>query len=190
MRRVLSGLMAVLGVWLVVSPWICNNGFTYAQWGNIILGIIILVLGIVGASRKTPYFAPGDYVTLICGTVLVILGVVALILGNADACTGASAIAAGVLVVVASMITCHLKEPAHTKVYSLQGQLLVEIKQVIADKHGIGGKAILMGAMPQTVYFTPGEIQHLLGQISASVLLAIVKEIFFPTKPTENAKKF
>jgi hypothetical protein len=46
----LSWLSALLGLWLIVSPFILGfTGLTTAFWNNIILGIIVAVLGVWNA---------------------------------------------------------------------------------------------------------------------------------------------
>jgi hypothetical protein len=46
----LSWLSALLGLWLIVSPFVLGyTGLTAAFWNNIILGIIVTVLGVWNA---------------------------------------------------------------------------------------------------------------------------------------------
>ena len=48
--RLLSGAMAVLGIWVLVTPWITN--FVTVPWVSIVCGALILFLaGIVALTR-------------------------------------------------------------------------------------------------------------------------------------------
>lgn len=189
MRQILSGLVAILGVWLIAAPWIMRTGLEFGQIASMAAGAIFLILGIVGCTRKTAYFGAGDWLTLVCGVAIFIIGIVAF---EADPCTRASEIVCGLIIVIVSWMGVHFpKTQRNSKVYSIEGQLLVEVKKVVADKHGIGAKAILMGAMPKTVYFHPGELYVLLGQVPAGTVFAIIKELFMssPSQASSDSKK-
>jgi hypothetical protein len=47
MKRLLSGAMAVLGIWVLVTPWITD--FTTVNWASWVCGAIILILAGWGA---------------------------------------------------------------------------------------------------------------------------------------------
>lgn len=194
MRQCLSGVVAVLGVWLVIAPWILHTGIGFGQIASIVAGVIFLVLGIVGAKRKEAYFGGGDWAALVIAVIAFVIGIVAF---SADPCTRASMIVCGLLVATVSWLGLHLpKKPRPTKVRSQTGQELVEFKKMVADDKGIGGKVILMGAMRQTVYFQPGELFVLLSQVTPDVVAAVLKELFLtppgiadPKDPKEDKKK-
>lgn len=187
MRQILSGAIAVLGVWLAVSPWIVNNGLAWGQISAMVAGVIFLILGIVGIARKKVYFGGGDWCTLIVAIAIFIIGIAAF---SADGCTRASAIVVGLVVALLAWLGVHLpKEPRNTIVVSKDGQELVEIQKMVADKHGVGGKSLLMGAMRQTVYFEPGELYVLLGQLTPAVIVAVLKEIFLSSPNISDPKK-
>jgi hypothetical protein len=69
-----------------------------------------------------------------------------------------------------------------TKMYSIEGQLMIEMKEMIADERGIGIKATLMGAMPATIYVRPAELWNLLSQVTPHVLVSIVNLLAVPPK--------
>lgn len=55
-----SWLNALIGAWLIISPWVYGYSGEAWRWNTIVVGIIILVLGIWSAlasvtSRRVPY---------------------------------------------------------------------------------------------------------------------------------------
>jgi len=54
----LSGITALFGIWMIISPWVLNfSGNRAATWSAVISGIVVLVLGAIrfftGLSRRT-----------------------------------------------------------------------------------------------------------------------------------------
>ena len=58
MRDWLSWVFVVLGIWLIISPWVVGfSGEVGATWNAIIVGIIVAALGLYsyfGLARETP----------------------------------------------------------------------------------------------------------------------------------------
>ncbi len=51
--RTLDWINAVLGLWLLISPFVLGSSFILAAlWTNVILGVVALVLGVVSALRE------------------------------------------------------------------------------------------------------------------------------------------
>jgi hypothetical protein len=40
----------ILGIWLIISPFVLAYATTIAVWNNVILGIIILIVGVTNAA--------------------------------------------------------------------------------------------------------------------------------------------
>jgi len=103
-----------------------------------------------------------------------------------------SLVIAAVLAFGLIWLAVHLPGFTKTKMYSIEGQLMIELKEVIADERGVGIKATLMGAMPATIYVRPSEVWNLLSQVPTHVVMAIVKLILVPPekpKATTTEKK-
>lgn len=53
-----SWLNALIGVWLIISPWVYGYAGTGFEWNTIIVGIIMIILGVWSAiatqSAETP----------------------------------------------------------------------------------------------------------------------------------------
>jgi hypothetical protein len=47
-----SWINALLGIWLIISPWVYRYAGTGQETNTIVLGIIVLVLGLWGASAS------------------------------------------------------------------------------------------------------------------------------------------
>ncbi len=57
--RTLDWINAVLGLWLLISPFVLGSSVVLAAlWSDVILGIIALVLGVVAALRESRVVTP------------------------------------------------------------------------------------------------------------------------------------
>jgi len=83
-------------------------------------------------------------------------------------------------------VGANLPKFTKTKMYSIENQLMIEMKEMLADERGIGIKATLMGAMPATIYVRPRELWNLLSQVPPHVLTAIVKLLASPPKDPQD----
>jgi hypothetical protein len=173
---------------LIVPLATLREGFGFAQIGALAIGAICLICGGVGITRKNNVFKVADGLTLFCGVSGVIVGAFALVM-MVSAGIGVSLIVAGLLLGGLSWIAWHLPTFTQTKMYSIENQLMIEMKEMIADERGIGIKATLMGAMPATIYVRPNELWNLLSQVSPNVLLAIAKLLVFVPKPPDKEGK-
>lgn len=68
--RTLSGLNFILGVWLVISPYILNYNGSAAKWNQTIFGIVILVLA--AARYLAPRFEMASWITGLSGLWMII----------------------------------------------------------------------------------------------------------------------
>jgi hypothetical protein len=58
----LSGIVAVIGVWMIISPWVVTVGHTATRgliWNNVVIGAVccllgVAALGVVRQSARTP----------------------------------------------------------------------------------------------------------------------------------------
>ena len=48
-----SWVNAILGIWLIISPWIYGFAGTGQQWNSIIVGIVVLIIGFWGGAEHT-----------------------------------------------------------------------------------------------------------------------------------------
>ncbi len=57
--RTLDWINAVLGLWLLISPFVLGSSVIMAAlWSDVILGIIALILGVVAALRESRVVTP------------------------------------------------------------------------------------------------------------------------------------
>ena len=182
MGTILSGLMAAIGVWMVVTPWTdWYSSVGSTRYLAVALGVLILILATVQLLRRAPgRIITVDWMTLAVGAVLLITGI---FLPDRGAGARASEVICGLLVVGIAWLAVHLPRTRTTaKMISIEGQVLLEMKEVIADKRGIGMKGKLMGAMPATIYLRPDEIWNVIGMIPASVVFAVLRELALPRR--------
>ena len=188
MGKILSGLMAAIGVWLVVTPW--TDWYTSvgsSRYLTVALGGLVLILAVVQLLRRAPgRIVTVDWVTLVAGAVLLISGI---FLPDRAGGIRASEIICGLLLVGTSWLAVHLPKATTTaKMISIEGQVMLEMKELIVDKRGIGMKGKLMGAMPATIYLKPDEIWNLIGMIPAGVVFAVLREVAFPRRRPPASK--
>ena len=48
----LSGLIALVGVWLVAAPWVLGYPAREPRWNDVIVGVIVLVLAVGSAAAR------------------------------------------------------------------------------------------------------------------------------------------
>jgi hypothetical protein len=48
-----SWLNALLGIWLIISPWVYGFAGTGQEWNSIVVGIIVLIFGFWGGTEHT-----------------------------------------------------------------------------------------------------------------------------------------
>lgn len=67
-----SGLNLLLGVWLIIAPWVLNySAVDGAVWNQVTIGVVVAVLAV--ARVAAPYrFAPLSWVNAVLGGWLVI----------------------------------------------------------------------------------------------------------------------
>lgn len=181
MGQILSGVMTVIGIWLVATPWTgWYAGSSGARYLDVVLGVLIVILGLVHLLRKAPGRIAGvDWVALVAGIVLLVGGI---FLPDRGGAVRANEIICGLLVIGISWVAVHLPASTVTKMVSIEGQVLLEMTDMLADKRGIGMKGKLMGAMPATIYIKPNELWNLLGMVPARVVFAAVREVLLPRR--------
>ncbi len=186
MSKILSGLMAAVGLWLVITPW---TGW-YSTVGStryltVALGAVVLILAVVQFLRRTPgRIVALDWVTLAVGAIVFITGI---FLPNRGGGLRTSEIICGLLILLISWLAVHIPQTiTPAKMVSIEGQVLLEMKEVLTDKRGIGVKGKLMGAMPATIYLKPGELWNVLGMVPANVVFAVLREVMLPRRTPQS----
>jgi len=46
-------LNSILGIWLIIAPFVLVFGMAIEGWNSVIMGIIVAILGLLGVSTKT-----------------------------------------------------------------------------------------------------------------------------------------
>lgn len=55
--RTLSGINFILGIWLIISPWIFSYSTSQARWMSFVFGIVVLILGAIRYIAPTQSWA-------------------------------------------------------------------------------------------------------------------------------------
>lgn len=56
-------IQLVIGVWLIVSPWLLGfSSITVMKWGNMIAGLILVLINVWVIFGKTPVSSSGEEV--------------------------------------------------------------------------------------------------------------------------------
>jgi hypothetical protein len=65
-----SWINVILGIWLIISPWIVGYAMHGTpMWNNIVLGVLVLILGLVASSSR---FAAPSWWNVVFGIWLII----------------------------------------------------------------------------------------------------------------------
>jgi hypothetical protein len=59
-----SWVNALIGIWLIISPWVYGTAGQTWMWNTIVVGIIVLVLGLWGAMAGTTHDHPPTSTTI------------------------------------------------------------------------------------------------------------------------------
>lgn len=72
--KILSWLVALVGLWTIVSPYILDySALTVATWHAYIVGIVLIILGVVTAVwENVKYDRTLDWITAVLGLWLVV----------------------------------------------------------------------------------------------------------------------
>ncbi len=61
--KILNWISVLVGIWLIISPWVLNfQGMPNATWNSVIFGIIVGIIGLIqslgGSSGKKEESSP------------------------------------------------------------------------------------------------------------------------------------
>lgn len=162
MSKAINIMLAVLGAWLIVSPFLL--GYVVPRLlVTAVLGCAALLLAVI-AARQEPSKKAADYVLIGLGVCLVVWGIVSLF-GNLGA-AGVNEIVVGVLVAaLAFAATCFAVPYEGASFYDRGGAPMVDVKSLRLKDDTILMKAMLLQSMPSTVYVRPDEVWKVLTMI-------------------------
>lgn len=172
MTKAMNSLLAVFGIWLVISPFLLSYAAP-GLWVGAALGLIVLVLSIVVVRREScPRCV--DYVLAVLGVCLVAWGVVGLFANLGGA--GANEIIVGALIaIIAFVATCFSVPYKGASFYDRGGAPMVDVKSLRLKDDTILMKAMLLQSMPSMVYVRPDEVWKVLTMIPFDLIKGLPK---------------
>lgn len=161
MAAILNSLVAVLGAWLIITP------YPFGTRGVALIiamaaGAAILLLGVLAFKQKDN--KPGmDYAAAVVGIALAIWGIVGAVM---DLGSGANEVLVGLiaagLALVATRFTTTYKTASF---YDRGGAPMVDVQSLRYKDGDILMKALLLQSMPSTVYVKPDEVWKVLTMV-------------------------
>jgi len=175
MTKLLNSILIVLSAWLIVSPLI----FGYEMIGlisHVAVGVLLLVVALVAATRKKEYKPAINYLSLLLGILCVVGGIITLVMGMGF---GVNAIISGLLIAaISSVATRFTKVYKGASFYDRGGAPMLDLESLRVKDGNILMKALLLQSMPSTVYVKPEEVWKILTMIPPEFLFAMPKYLY------------
>lgn len=176
MKVAISAFEAILGAWLIVTPWL----FGYATLANklvdVCLGAVALIVALVYFSKNKnekpldEKMAGAHKVIVAIGVILVVEGIVGLAAFGYTAGAGANEIVVGI---VLAAIACFANQLLASKKVVMSGEdggELVTITKLDYKNGILVMKAKAFGTMPMVVHVEPKQLWLLIGFLSYGVV--------------------
>jgi hypothetical protein len=181
MGQILSGLTALAGLAAGVAPltgWYGAVGPT--RYVDVAIGLLVLAAGLVHVARRAATrLRAADWAALALALALVAAGCA---LPSRSGGIRAFEVGCGLVAGIGAWLALRLPEANSAKVFSIEGKTMMEITELLADKHGIGMKGKLLGAMPATMYIRPEQLWNMLAMARPRLVLAVVAALFGPRR--------
>ena len=189
MSLLLSGILLLPGLWLIIAPWVGWYSDALPQYFDTSIGLIILAFALVQISRgeQKPRVKPIDIVSFFLGVALVLAGI--FWTGRYGVVIRVGEILCGLLIILPSWIAWHLPPPSTAKMFSREGQPMLEVQSLTFDQKGLGIKGKLMGTMPSTIYLRPEELWKLLALVPIQIVWQVLRILLIPESGKESVAK-
>jgi hypothetical protein len=79
-----STINLLLGVWLIIAPWVLPMATSAAVWNNVLFGALIVLLAATRLSRPAPATKAASWVNLVIGAWLIVAPFVLLYVSNLE----------------------------------------------------------------------------------------------------------
>ena len=169
MLLVFGGLSAVLGAWLIISPFI----FGYTTFGivsSMCIGVVVAILGCLMTKRRSMSLLAK--INVVLGVVSIVSGIASLVICG----KGANLIVCGILVACVNVVALpFMIETKQANFENKTGSNLAKVTSVKVKGDHVLAKAVLLGSMPETIYVRPEELIKMLVLMDDNVIKGIVK---------------
>lgn len=186
MKKLFAWIAIILGIWLVISPWLLGYMENLAQWHDSVVGLIITGLGLAFIlSKANPTSNWSHVVNSILGLWLFVSGI--LVFGQTSTATRWNEIFVGILVALFSAIATQVIEGKKAFIYTKEGTVLVEMSRMSYKDGIIVMKGKAFGSMPQTMHVRPEEIWTMLGLAPFEIIYRLPKMLYIGWKRSKEA---
>ena len=186
MKKLFAWIAIILGIWLLVSPWLLNymNGIT--QWHDSLVGLVIISLSLAFIlSKANPTLNWPHLMNIIIGLWLCVSGI--LMFGQTSITARWNEIVVGLLIALFSAVATQVIEGKKAFVYTKEGGVLVEMTKMTYKDGIIVMKGKAFGAMPQVMHVRPDEIWNVLGLVPFEVIIHLPKLLYLGWKMSKEA---
>ncbi|MGS0763426.1 SPW repeat protein [Syntrophomonas curvata] len=185
MKKFFAWIAILLGIWLVITPWLLNYREMLPQWHDTIWGLVIIILGLVFNYAKVDQPINWPHVTnLILGLWLSISGIV--IFGSISTAIRLNEIIVGILLALFSAVATQIIEGKKAYVYTKEGSVLVEMSKMNYKNGIIVMKGKAFGSMPQVMHVRPDEIWQMLGMVPFEIIVHMPKLLYLGWKQSKE----
>ncbi len=169
MASIVNVMVAILGVWLVITPYLFESR-AVALAIAMTAGAILAILGIASAKQKE-YKPAMDYAACALGVALAVWGIVGWALGLG---AGLNEIIVGAFAaLLAALATRFTVTYDAASFYDRGGAPMVDVQSLRMKDNTILMKALLLQSMPSTVYVKPGEVWKVLTMIPSDLIRSL-----------------
>ncbi|VEG98922.1 Uncharacterised protein [Slackia heliotrinireducens] len=183
MKKTLALLVAVLGAWLVVSPWFVGYADMPTRFVDMALGAVLIVLFVLLSSAlgkiKQGDKTPNGHLTamMVVGVVLVVEGIVGAVALGHSVGSVVNEIVVGVLVAAFARFAMLVPDVKKVGMNGLDDREIMLIQKigVMEDCNAIQMRCKAFGSMPLAVKITPEQLLSLLGIIPFELVKALPK---------------
>lgn len=174
MTKLLNYIIAVLGGWLIVSPFVLGYSSAIGIGASAIAGVLVVALAV--ANSRLLLEQRLSLALLGLGVVLILWGIGGAIAGVAS---GWSEVIAGALVAVAAAVILPFQVAAEKVVsHNRNGGELATFTQIRVKDNNILVKSILLGSMPETIYMRPEELCKMVAVMDPAVIFALPRLLY------------
>jgi hypothetical protein len=178
MTKILNYATMLVSFWLIVSPFVL--GYQLVGIGICIGGgIIAIALAFISIKRGVSQWP--SYLVILVGIFLILWGVfIAHLVGTAFS---ANEVVVGILLIILNLLILPFQiDCTDARFYNRNGGDLATMTQVRVKGNDVLAKAVLLGAMPETIYMKPEEICKAFSLVDAQVVLALPKILYLGWK--------
>jgi hypothetical protein len=171
MKKLLGVINAILGIWLLICPWLLGYAGTAARWTDLGGGILILTFSIITLALKTGTPSPNwpfiSKMVVAAGLMVSAVGFT----GQLSPVIRWNDAIAGLLVALVSLVASQIVEGRKTFAYTKDGGLLLEMVSITYKDGIIVVKGKSFGTMPMLMHMRPLDLWNILGLVPMNVIL-------------------